>query len=123
MDFDEDVTVSAFAHAHYTEGGGATVNMSIQTNGTGILLPGVTVAVDDSAYPAYAGKTGTKKAGLPPPGPPWDYAALRALQMKLKPTSKPARFTYLRVSYIFFTVDYTAVAVTADNATFFGANF
>ena len=119
MDFDEDVTVSAFVHAHYTSTS-ATVNMQITTNGTGILLPGATTAVDNSAYPAYAGRTGITKTLFAA----WDYAGIQNLQMKIKPTSKPARYQYLRVSYIFFTVDYTAAAVvTADNATFFGANF
>ena len=117
MDFDEDVTVSAFAHAHYTEAG-ASVTMSITTNGTGITLGAATVTVDDSAYPPYAGISGTSKAI----GSTWDYAGLQNLQMKLKCTGRPARFNYLRVSYVFFRVDYTA-AVAADNATFFGANF
>ena len=120
MDFDEDVTVSAFAHAHYTNTSG-TVNMTISTNGTDISLAASTVAVDDSAYPAYSGASGTDKAI----GTAWDYAGLQNLQMKLKLTSRPARFKYLRVSYIYFRVDYTEVGITAtvDNATFFGANF
>ena len=117
MDFDEDVTVTAYANAHYTDTGG-TVAMSIRTNGTGISLAAVTVTVDDSAYPPHAGISGTSKAI----GSTWDYAGLQNLQMKLKCTGRPARFNYLRVSYVFFRVDYTA-AVAADNATFFGANF
>ena len=118
IDFDEDVTVSAFAHAHYTEAG-ASVDMQMRTNGTGILLPAVTVAVDDSTYPAYAGKSGTSKAI----GSTWDYAGLQNLQMLLKCTGRPARFNFLRVSYVFFRVDYTAVATVTGNATFFGSNF
>ena len=116
IDFGEDVTVSAFAHAHYTTSG--SVNMQISTTGSGISVPGVTVGVDNSTYPAYAGASGTNKTL----GTAWDYAGLENVQMKLKCTGRPARFQYLRVSYIFFRVDYTAVAVT-DNATFFGANF
>ena len=122
MDFDEDVTVSAFVHAHYTHAT-ATVNMQIITNGSGILLPGATVAVDDSTYPAYAGRSGTVNS----PGSTWDYATLQALQIKLRPTSKPARFNYLRVSYIYFRVDYTGPvspsSAAGGGATFFGANF
>mgnify|MGYP003136744189 CR=1 FL=1 len=119
IDFDEDVTVSAFVHAHYTEAG-ASVSMTIQTNGTGIVLATPTVNVDDSAYPAYSGTSGTTKSF----GTAWDYAGLQNLQMLLKCTGRPARFEYLRVSYVFFRVDYTAaVAVAADNATFFGTNF
>ena len=118
IDFTEDVTVSAFAHAHYTHSG-ASVNMQITTTGTGITLPGVTVAVDDSAYPTYSGTTGTIKSV----GTDWDYDGLEDIQMKLKCVGRPARFTYLSVSYIFFRVDYTAVVAVTDNATFFGANF
>ena len=119
IDFDEDVTVSARAHAHYTETG-ASVNMQITTNGTGITLVGVTRAVDDSAFPVYTGQSGTNKSF----GNDWDYAALQALQMKLTCTGRPARFNYLRVSYIYFRVAYTEAAVTVtDNATFFGTNF
>ena len=119
IDFDEDVTVSAFAHAHYTSLSG-TVNMAILTNGTDISVAASTVAVDSSTYPAYAGASVTQKSL----GVDWDYAGLQNLQMKITCTSRPARFNYLRVSYIFFRVDYTAEEVAvADNATFFGANF
>ena len=119
IDFDEDVTVSAFVHAHYTNASG-TLNMEIDTNGTGITLPAVTQAVDNSTYPAYAGSSTTAKAF----GSDWDYAGLQNLQMQLILKTRPARFQYLRVSYVFFKVDYTAAAVTVtDNATFFGANF
>ena len=96
------------------------MNMQITTNGTGITLVGVTSAVDDSAFPVYTGLSGTTKSL----GSDWDYAALQALQMKLTCTGRPARFNYLRVSYIYFRVDYTAaVAAARDNATFFGTNF
>ena len=119
IDFNEDVTVSAKAHAHYTETG-ASVAMSIQTNGTGISLGAAAVSVDDSAFPVYTGLSGTTKSL----GSDWDYAALQALQMKLTCTGRPARFNYLRVSFIYFKVDYTAaVAAARDNATFFGTNF
>ena len=45
--------------------------------------------------------------------------------MKLTCSGRPARFNFLRVSYVFFRVDYTEVEVEApsDNATFFGSNF
>ena len=119
IDFNENVTVSAFAHAHYTDTSGS-VNMQITTTGLGISIPGVTVAVDDSAYPAYSGASGTVKSM----GTDWDYTGLENIQMKLKCTGRPARFKYLRVSYVFFRVNYTEaeVAVT-HNSTFFGANF
>ena len=116
MDFTEDVTVTARVHAHYTNTSG-DVDLQITTNGTGISLPGVTVAVDDSTYPVYAGQSGTIKS----PGTDWDYGGLENLQMKLKCTGRPARFQYLRVSYIYFRVTYTEAVTT--NATFFGANF
>tara|TARA_R110002020_G_scaffold451445_1_gene665418 strand:+ start:631 stop:912 length:282 start_codon:yes stop_codon:yes gene_type:complete len=93
--------------------------LGIETKGTGITLPGVMQAVDDSAYPAYAGQSSTFKS----PGNDWDYAGLQNLQMKLQLTSRAARFNYLRVSYVFFQVDYTEKVAVTDNATFFGANF
>jgi hypothetical protein len=74
--------------------------------------------VYEDPYPAYAGQATTTKSF----GNDWDYAALQALQMKITCTGRPARFHSLRVSYIFFRVSYTALA-TADNSTFFGANF
>ena len=116
IDFNRDVTVTARVHAHYTHASG-TVDLQISTNGAGISLPGVTVAVDDSTYPAYAGASGTAKSF----GTDWDYTGLQNLQMKLKLTGRPARFQYLRVSYIHFRVTYTEAVTT--NATFFGANF
>ena len=119
IDFDEDVTVSAFVHAHYTNATGS-VTLSMDTNGTDITLPAVTQAVDNSTYPAYAGSSTTAKAF----GSDWDYAGLQNLQMKIVCASRPRRFQYIRVSYVFFKVDYTAAAVAVtDNATFFGANF
>ena len=117
IDFNEDVTVSAYVHAHYTEAG-ASVNMAIDTNGTNIVMAATTVAVDDSAYPTYSGTSGTNSTFAST----WNYATLQNLQMQLICTGRPARFNYLRVSYIFFRVDYTAAAV-AENATFFGTNF
>ena len=117
IDFNRDVTVTARVHAHYTNTCG-DVDLQIQTNGAGITLPGVTVAVDNSAYPAYTGQSGTIKSI----GNDWDYTAIGNIQMKLKLTGRVARFKFLRVSYIFFRVNYTEAATTA-NATFFGANF
>ena len=116
IDFNKNVTVSAFAHAHYTNTSG-DVDLQITTNGTGISLSGVTVAVDDSTYPVYAGQSGIIKSF----GTTWDYAGLENLQMKLKCTGRPARFHYLRVSYIYFKIEYTIAS--EDSATFFGANF
>ena len=120
IDFDEDVSVRPIAAAHY-EGGSGTVDMDIRITGTGIVLGTATVnvAVDDS-YPTYAGGVTTNKSV----GTDWDYAGLENCQVKLECTSRPDRFSYLRVSYVYIRVDYTAVAVaTTDNATFFGTNF
>ena len=117
IDFTEDVTVSAFVHAHYTESG-ADVAMSITTNGTGISIPVTNITIDDSAYPAYSGPSSTVKSF----GNLWDYTGLKYIQMKLICTGRPARFNFLRVSYIFYRVSYTEIPLT-DSATFFGANF
>ena len=120
IDFNEDVTVTPKVHAHYTNTSGS-VNLQITTNGTGILIPGVTRAIDDSAYPAYDGNSTTIKSM----GTDWDYTGLENIQVKLKLTSRPARFKYLRVAYVYLRVDYTAAAVvtTTDNSVFFGTNF
>ena len=118
IDFNEDVTVQPYITAHY-EGGSGTVDMTIQITGTDILLPASTKAITvDSSYPTYTGGSTTTKSF----GTVWDYAGLQNCQVKLDCTSRPDRFTALRVSYVFIRVDYTA-AVAADNATFFGANF
>jgi len=121
IDFDEDVTVRASIAAHYYNGGAGTVDMTIQITGTGITLGASTqtITVDDT-YPVYHGSATTNKAI----GTAWDYAGLQNCQVKLDCTGVPARFTALRVSYVYIRVDYTAaVSAAADNATFFGANF
>jgi hypothetical protein len=119
IDFGETVTVTPYITAHY-EGGSGTVEMTIQITGTGITLANaiVNVAVD-SSYPTYSGNASIIKSF----GTVWDYAGLQNCQMKLDCTGRPDRFSNLRVSYVFIRVDYTAAAVSADNATFFGANF
>tara|TARA_Y100000310_G_scaffold244014_1_gene248685 strand:+ start:1233 stop:1775 length:543 start_codon:yes stop_codon:yes gene_type:complete len=119
IDFNEDVTVRPSASAHY-EGGSGTVDMDIKTTGSGIILGASTENVSvDSSYPIYNGNSTTQKA----PGTDWDYTGLENAQVKLECTSRPDRFSYLRVSYVYIKVVYTAVVTAADNATFFGANF
>ena len=119
IDFGEDVTVTPKVHAKYTALGGS-VNMDIKLTGTGILRAADTVAVDSSAFPAYSGSSTTLKS----PGTVWDYAGLENVRIEITCTGRPARFKYLRASYVYLHVDYTetAVAVT-HNAPFFGANF
>ena len=119
IDFGEDVTVQPFLTAHY-KGGSGTVDLDMQVTGTGITLAATTVNVAvDSSYPVYSGGATTIKSFLTD----WDYAGLENCQVKLECTGRPDRFSYLRVSYVFIRVDYTALPVAADNATFFGANF
>ena len=119
IDFNENVAVRPVMTAHYFNGGSGTVDMTIQTIGTGISLGASTrTIVEDDTYPTYGGiSTLTKSIGTP-----WDYEGLEYCQVKLDCTGVPARFTALRVSYVYIKVDYTEAAV-ADNATFFGANF
>tara|TARA_Y100000034_G_C6752695_1_gene334742 strand:+ start:139 stop:681 length:543 start_codon:yes stop_codon:yes gene_type:complete len=119
IDFDEDISLRAFTTAHYDHGSG-TVDMDIQVTGTGIMLAAATVNVAvDNSYPSYVGLTNMYKSL----GSDWDYTALENSQIYLECTSRPDRFSSLRVSYAFIRVDYTAIVVAADNATFFGANF
>ena len=117
IDFGEDVTVTPKVHAHYTNTSGS-VNMEIKLTGTGILRVGSTVAVDNSAYPAYSGSATTLKS----PGTAWDYTGLENVQIEITCTGRPAKFRFLRVAYVYLDVDYTAVSV-ANNSIFFGANF
>jgi hypothetical protein len=117
IDFDEDVSVRLFMFAHYYQGSG-TIATLLQITGTGISLAGdaVNIAVN-SSYPSYAGTIFTNKSL----GTAWDYAGLENIQARIDVTGRPIRFSQVRVSYIHVRVDYTEV--TADNATFFGANF
>ena len=130
IDFDETVTVTPYMHADYTFVGGTDSGaphtydyLKIQLTGTGITIgaSSKTLTTEDGSYPAYSGLASTQKAMLTD----WDYAGLQNCQVKLENTSRPLRFHPIRVSYVFIRVDYTpaAVAVAADNATFFGANF
>jgi hypothetical protein len=128
IDFNEDVTVTPYMHADYTfVGFGADSGaphtytyLKIQLTGTDIFLGAFsrTLTTEDGSYPAYSGGTGTDMAIFTP----WTYAGLQNCQVKLENTSRPARFHPIRVTYVYIEVDYTP-AVSADNATFFGANF
>ena len=119
IDFDEDVTVRPSVTAHY-QGGSGTVDLDMQVTGTGISLTASTVNVAvDSSYPVYSGTASTFKSL----GTDWDYTGLENCQVRLECTSRPDRFSALRVSYVYVRVDYTAVAAVTDNAIFFGANF
>jgi hypothetical protein len=120
IDFNEDVVVRPTVTAHYTADSG-TVDMTIRTTGSGILLGTQTrtIIVDDS-YPSYNGISTTFKSI----GNAWNYAGLENCQVRLECTGTPAFRKQLRVSYVFMKVDYTAAAVAVtDNATFFGSNF
>ena len=120
INFDEDVIVRPSVTAHY-EGGSGTIDLEIKLTGTGIVLGSNTVGVAvDSDYPTYNGLSSTSKALFTP----WDYAGLENARVKLECAGRPDRFSYLRVSYVYIRVDYTAAVVAAvDNSTFFGANF
>jgi hypothetical protein len=122
IDFDSDVTVQAFATANYYSGGAGTIDMTIGPTGTGISLPTTTVTVVvNASFPSY-NSNGTTFKSI---GNPWDYGGLENVQVKLDCTGTPARFTQLRVSYVYVRVDYTqtGISVLKDNATFYGANF
>ena len=130
IDFDETVTVQAYMKADYTFVGAGTDSgaphtytyLKIQLTGTGISrgADSKTLTTEDGSYPQYSGTATTIKSL----GTDWDYAGLQNCQVKLENTSRPARFHPIRVSYVYIKVVYTAaVAVAADNATFFGANF
>ena len=77
-----------------------------------------THTVTEALYPLYTGASEPYHHH----SVAWTYSAVENLLVGLKLTQGAARFHYLRVSYVYAEVDYDAV-VSADNATFFGANF
>ena len=117
IDFNETVTVTPKVNAHHT--GSGTIDLELDITGVGLQYGenSQSIANDDS-FPVYSFTGVTNQA----PGTAWTYNGLKACNVKLTCEEHLARFQTLRVSYIFFKVDYTAVAV-ANNATFFGANF
>ena len=116
IDFDEDVTVTPKVMAHHT--GAGTINLELDIVGIGLGYTANQVSVsNDSSFPTYSFTSTTEKTL----GTDWDYAGLRACNVKLICKTNLARFQTLRVSYIWLRVDYTEAVTT--NATFFGANF
>ena len=119
IDFDEDVTVTPRVMAHHT--GAGTANLKLDITGVGLGYSANQVSVsNDSSFPTYSFTSTTEKTS----GTDWDYAGLEACNVQLICTTNLARFQFLRVSYIFLNVAYTAAPTAVpDNATFFGANF
>jgi len=103
--------------AHYTETG-QTKTLDVK-QGSGIYTHlADTHTVTDATYPLYTGDSEQYFHHAVA----WTYVALVGLFVNLKLTQGATRHHYLRVSYIYAEVDYDPV-VSADNATFFGANF
>jgi hypothetical protein len=123
IDWNEDVTLQARIFAYYTDSG-KTCDMEIDLigpAGSSINIPSSTVAVtDNNTYPPYGGTSTTVMHDTTP----WDYNGIEDVIVRLKCIGRPARFTELRVSYVYIRMSYTEAAVAvADNSTFFGANF
>ena len=78
-----------------------------------------THTVTEAIYPLYSGAS----AQYYHHSVAWTYSAVEGLLVNLKLTQGAIRDHYLRVSYIYAEVDYDPAVVSADNATFFGANF
>ena len=78
-----------------------------------------THTVTEAIYPLYTGASEQYHHHTVA----WTYSAVENLLVNLKLTQGASKNEYLRVSYIYAEVDYDPVAVAADNATFFGANF
>ena len=66
----------------------------------------------------YETENGTARTSKPITGNAWEYSDLEDLQMRCVKSGTAV----VRLSYVAFEVTYTE-AVSADNATFFGANF
>ena len=116
-DIDTINHVTVKLKAHYTETG-QSKTLDVK-QGSGIYThPADTHTVTASIYPTYTGDSEQYHHHTAD----WTYSALEGLFVNLKLTQGAARHHYLRVSYIYAEVDYDPV-VSADNATFFGANF
>ena len=90
---------------------GTSADSSTITNGVD------TITVLAGGYATYSGTTETTSDG----SNAWVYGDLAGLQIRVD-KFRNDRFGQLRISYLYAEVDYTA-PVSADNATFFGANF
>ena len=108
--------------AHYTETGEdpaetRTLEVSMKS---GLYTSNTdTHTVTEASYPLYTGASEPYHHH----SVAWTYSAVENLLVGLKLTQGATRFHYLRVSYIYAEVDYDPAVVSADNATFFGANF
>jgi len=77
-----------------------------------------TLALNIGSYTTVSGPAEPRSDGLNL----WDYGDLAGLQLRVN-QHRNLRFGHNRISYLYAEVDYTPAVVTADNATFFGANF
>tara|TARA_Y100000310_G_scaffold276487_1_gene293664 strand:+ start:41 stop:583 length:543 start_codon:yes stop_codon:yes gene_type:complete len=114
-------TVQIIASARYTAGRGSSMyfmqrgtaaDSSAISNGTD------TISVTGSgSYSIYSGTAETTSDGTNA----WEYGDLAGLRLRVQKYQNSAG--EIRVSYLYARITYTPAAVTADNATFFGANF
>ena len=120
IDMSAGITVTIKASASKTLSGssyvdffqlGTAADSSVISNGSD------RITVPSGGYATYSGTAETTSDG----SDAWVYGDLAGLQIRLA-KFRNDRFGELRVSYLYAEVDYT-VAVAADNATFFGANF
>ena len=120
IDMSAGITVTIKASASKTLSGnsgvdfyqlGTAADSSVISNGSD------RITVLSGGYDTYSGTAETTSDG----SDVWVYGDLAGLQIRLV-KFRNDRFGELRVSYLYAEVDYTP-AVSADNATFFGANF
>ena len=99
------------SYMYFQQTGTAGDSSSISNGTDTITVP------TGGSYATYSGTAETTSDG----SDAWVYGDLAGLQIRVD-KFRNDRFGELRVSYLYAEVDYTP-AVSADNATFFGANF
>ena len=114
-------TVQIVASARYTAGRGSS--MYVLQRGTSADSSAISNGTDtinvlgSGSYSVYTGTAEETSDGTNA----WVYGDLAGLRIRVSKYLNAAG--EIRVSYLYARITYTPAAVTAENATFFGANF
>ena len=110
--------VSAFMYRSRTDDSDLQVIIE-NVGGAALYTETENIVVNGGAYADYYG---TARAEISP-GNPWTNIMLNGLRLQLNTNLEdPPAISFVRITKAHIEVTYTA-AVSADNATFFGANF
>ena len=97
------------------------IGMYIGNNGVGAAAWAEELTGTQNSFRDWRTHTFTARTTSTLFGVPWETEDVDNITMRI--TADALSGDTLRVSYAYFVVTYTATAVAADNATFFGANF